>query len=84
MGEPGTVLLVEALRLAVVLSVPVAVAALVSGLLSGLLQNLTAWNDTTLTHTPRLAAVVVAWVLTGPWVARELGAFAARAWGAGV
>lgn len=83
MAEPGTTLLFEALRLAAVLSAPVAVAALVSGLLAGLLQNLTAWNDAALTHTPRVVAVVLAWVLTGPWVARELSTFAARAWSGG-
>lgn len=58
MGEPGTALLFEGLRLAVVLSVPVAVAALLSGLLAGLVQNFTAWSDAALTYAPRVAAVV--------------------------
>lgn len=76
-----TPLLLEALRLAAVLAVPVALASLLAGLLTGVLQSLTSWSDAALAYPPRLAAVAVAWVLTGPWVARELTAFAARAWG---
>jgi flagellar biosynthetic protein FliQ len=73
--------LIEGLRLAGVLAVPVALAAVLAGVLSGLLQRFTAWSDATLAYVPRLAAVVLAWVATGPWVARALVAFAERAWG---
>ena len=82
MGETTSLpLLMDGLRLAAVLATPVALAALLSGLLTGLLQSLTAWSDAALSYVPRLTAVAVAWTLTGPWVARELTAFAARAWG---
>ncbi|MCK6572872.1 flagellar biosynthetic protein FliQ [Myxococcota bacterium] len=80
-GPPAVSLVSEALRLAAVLAVPVALAALLAGLLSGLLQRVTAWSDATLTYVPRLAAVGLAWALTGSWVARALVDFTTRAWG---
>jgi len=80
-GAPPVSLVYEALRLAAVLAVPVALAALLAGLLSGLLQRFTALSDATLAYVPRLAAVGLAWALTGPWVARALMDFTARAWG---
>ncbi len=81
MPETGPSLLVEALRLAAVLAVPVALAAVLAGVFSGLLQRFTAWSDASLAYVPRLAAVVLAWVATGPWVARAVVAFTERAWG---
>ncbi|MCU0680893.1 MAG: type III secretion system export apparatus subunit SctS [Polyangiaceae bacterium] len=68
----------EALLLSVVVSLPaLAVAALV-GLLVAVVQAATQVQDQTIAHLPRLVAVVAALALLGPWMGRQLAAFAAR------
>ncbi|HEU4410715.1 MAG TPA: type III secretion system export apparatus subunit SctS [Polyangiaceae bacterium] len=68
----------EALLLSVVISLPaLAVAALV-GLLVAIVQAATQVQDQTIAHLPRLVAVVGALALLGPWMGRQLAAFAAR------
>lgn len=68
----------EALLLSVVISLPaLAVAALV-GLVVAILQAATQVQDQTIAHLPRLVAVVAALALLGPWMGRQLAAFAAR------
>jgi type III secretion HrpO family protein len=68
----------EALLLSVVISLPaLAVAALV-GLVVAILQAATQVQDQTIAHLPRLVAVVVTLALLGPWMGRQLAAFAAR------
>ena len=76
-------LLQEALRLVLRLSVPVTLAALAVSLLVATLQAVTQIQDPTLGHLPRLLAVVVGLSLLGPWMARELLAFAARGFAGG-
>ena len=68
----------EALVLAAAVSLPVIAVAAVVGLLVAALQAATQVQDVTLAHLPRLAAVAVALALLGPWMAREIGAFAER------
>jgi type III secretion HrpO family protein len=68
----------EALLLSVVISLPaLAVAALV-GLVVAILQAATQVQDQTIAHLPRLVAVVAALALLGPWMGRQLAAFASR------
>jgi type III secretion HrpO family protein len=68
----------EALLLVVAISLPaLAVAALV-GLLVAALQAASQVQDPTLAHLPRLLAVVAALALVGPWMGRQVSAFAER------
>ncbi|HLV20680.1 MAG TPA: flagellar biosynthetic protein FliQ, partial [Polyangiaceae bacterium] len=53
------------------------VAALV-GLLVGVLQAVTQIHDSAVSHLPKLLAVVLALVLSGPWIGGQVSAFALR------
>lgn len=76
---PGLVHLArEALLLTVVLSLPVVAVAALVGLVVAALQSATQIQDPTVAHLPRLLAVVVALLLLGPWMGRELMTFATR------
>jgi type III secretion HrpO family protein len=78
--EPATLvrLAQEALLLVVAASLPaLAVAALV-GLVVAALQAASQVQDPTLAHLPRLLAVVAALALVGPWMGRQVSAFAQR------
>lgn len=66
----------EALRkmlyLSTVLSLPVLCTALVVGLVIGLLQAITSIQEQTLSFVPKLIAIVVTFVVVGPWMMRLL------------
>jgi len=71
----------EALLLAVGVSLPlVAVAALV-GLFVAVVQAATQIQDITLAHLPRFLAVAVTLAALGPWMGRQIAAFALRVLG---
>lgn len=67
-----------ALVLGVLLSMPVLLAALLVGLVVGAFQSATQVQDPAVSHLPRLVAGGVALALAGPWMGRELAAFATR------
>lgn len=69
----------QALLLSVAVSLPVVVAAALVGLLMSALQALTQVGDTTVSHLPRFLVVAFVLVMLGPWMGREILAFAARA-----
>lgn len=50
------------------LSAPILVVSLVVGLLVSVFQAVTQLQETTLTFIPKIVAVVVVVVLTGPWM----------------
>jgi flagellar biosynthetic protein FliQ len=58
----------EALTVTVMLSAPLLSAALIVGLLVGLFQAATQINEQTLSFIPKLLAMVVALMMTGPWI----------------
>jgi flagellar biosynthetic protein FliQ len=64
----------EALRkmfyLSTLLSLPALGTALVVGLVIGLLQAITSIQEQTLSFVPKLIAIVVMFVLVGPWMMR--------------
>lgn len=66
----------EALRkmlyLSTVLSLPALGTALVVGLVIGLLQAITSIQEQTLSFVPKLIAIVVTFVVVGPWMMRLL------------
>ncbi len=78
MGEL-TALGQEALLLSVAVSLPVIGAAALVGLLVAVFQAATQVQDMTLAHLPRLVVVAIALATLGPWMGRQIAAFAARA-----
>ena len=66
----------EALLLALLLSAPPLAAALLTGLLTGLLQAVTGVQEQALGAVPRIAAVLLALAVAGPWMGGRLSAFA--------
>lgn len=58
----------EALLITVMLSAPLLLAALVTGVLIGMLQAATQINEMTLSFIPKLLALVVVLIATGPWM----------------
>lgn len=58
----------DALVMTVMLSAPLLLAALVTGLLIGLFQAATQINEQTLSFIPKLLAMVVVLMATGPWI----------------
>lgn len=76
---PATTLLFyakEALFLAAAVSLPVIAIAGVVGLVVASFQAATQVQDATLAHLPRFLAVAVALTVAGPWMARQIAAFA--------
>jgi len=71
----------EALVLAVGVSLPVVAAAALVGLLVALIQSFTQLHDSSLSHLPRLLAVVATLAALGPWMGRQVAAFALRVFG---
>jgi flagellar biosynthetic protein FliQ len=66
----------NALLLALALSLPVVAVAALVGFVVATLQAATQIQDSTVSHLPRLLAVVAALAVLGPWMGREIGAFA--------
>ena len=66
----------EAIVLALLLSGPPLGAALLVGLLTGVAQAVTQVQEPALGVVPRLAAVLGALVLSGPWIGARLVRFA--------
>ena len=68
----------EALLLSLLLSAPALGAALLVGLVTGLLQAATQLQEHALGAVPRIAAVMAALVVAGPWIGSRLARFAAE------
>jgi flagellar biosynthetic protein FliQ len=58
------------LYLSTILSLPVLGAALIVGLIIGLLQAITSIQEQTLSFVPKLLAIVLTFVIFGPWMLR--------------
>lgn len=74
---PETVLTLgrEALEMTLLLAAPLLLTALVVGLAVSILQAATQLNEMTLAFVPKLAAIVTALVVAGPWMLASLVAF---------
>jgi flagellar biosynthesis protein FliQ len=68
----------EALLLSVAVALPVVAIAALVGLVVAVLQAATQVQDVTIAHLPRFLAVAVALAVLGPWMGRQIAAFAAR------
>ncbi|HYG68082.1 MAG TPA: flagellar biosynthetic protein FliQ [Anaeromyxobacteraceae bacterium] len=69
----------EALVLVLLVSAPPLGAALLVGLVTGVLQAATQVQEPTVGVVPRLAAVLGALLLAGPWIGARVVRFAAQA-----
>lgn len=74
---PETVLSIgkDALWLAVLLAAPLLLSALAVGLLIGIFQAATQIQEMTLSFIPKLLALVVALLVTGPWMLQVVVTF---------
>jgi flagellar biosynthesis protein FliQ len=68
----------EALLLMAAVSLPVLAVAAIVGAVVAAFQAASQIQDPTIAHLPRLLAVLAALALLGPWMAREIAAFAER------
>lgn len=83
MGYDDLVVLAQqALLLSVAVSLPAVVAAALVGLAMSALQAVTQLGDTTVSHLPRFLVVAFVLVMLGPWMGKEILAFATRAFAA--
>jgi len=65
----------ESLTVTVMLAAPLLLAALVTGVLVGVLQAATQINEMTLSFIPKLLALVVTLLATGPWMLQLLTSY---------
>ena len=68
----------QAVILAVLVSLPVVGVAAIVGLLVAAVQAAAQVQDPTLSHLPRLLAVIAALVVAGPWMGHQIAGFAER------
>ena len=68
----------QALLLSIAVVLPVLAVAAIVGLVVAAFQAASQVQDPTLSHLPRLLAVVAALVVMGPWMGAQIGAFAQR------
>lgn len=66
----------EALILMIVCSLPPVGASLLAGLVAALFQATTQIQEGVLSAVPKLLAAVVALIIAGPWIGRQLTRFA--------
>jgi flagellar biosynthesis protein FliQ len=69
----------QALLLMIAVSLPVLAVAALVGLIVAAFQAASQIQDPTLSHLPRVITVIAALALLGPWMGREVAAFAQRA-----
>lgn len=69
----------QALILAVLVSLPIVGIAALVGLLVAAVQAAAQVQDPTLSHLPRMLAVVAGLVALGPWMGHQIAGFAERA-----
>jgi len=68
----------QALVLAALVSLPVVAVAALVGLLVAAVQAAAQVQDPTLSHLPRMLAVIAALVVAGPWMGHQIAGFAER------
>jgi flagellar biosynthetic protein FliQ len=68
----------EAVMLMLVLGAPVLLTGLIVGLIVSVLQAATQVQELTLSFVPKIVAMLLAAVITGPWVVERLVEFSRR------
>jgi type III secretion HrpO family protein len=69
----------QALLLAALVSLPVVAVAAIVGLVVAAVQAAAQIQDPTISHLPRILAVIAALAAVGPWMGHQIAAFAERA-----
>ena len=72
---------VEALELGLKVALPILVVALVIGLLISVFQAVTQIQEQTLVFVPKILALVVVMVVTGPWMLEQMLAYTQELYG---
>ena len=72
---------VEALELGLKVALPILVVALVIGLLISVFQAVTQIQEQTLVFVPKILALVVVMVVTGPWMLEQMLAYTHELYG---
>lgn len=62
----------EALKVTIFLAAPMLIVALVVGIAVSLMQAVTQINEATLTFIPKIVAIAIVLVVTGPWMIETL------------
>ena len=73
----------QAVLLSLAVALPVLAVAAAVGLVVAVLQAAAQVQDPTLAHLPRVVAVAAALAVLGPWMGREVAAFAIRVFSGG-
>jgi flagellar biosynthetic protein FliQ len=73
----------QALWIVLAVSLPVLGAAAIVSLVAAAFQAASQIQDPTLSHLPRLLAVLAALAIAGPWMAHQVAAFAEQMFAAG-
>jgi flagellar biosynthesis protein FliQ len=68
----------EALMLVIALSLPIVAVAALVGLLVAAFQAASQIQDPTISHLPRLLAVIAALALLGPYIGHQISVYAER------
>lgn len=67
----------EALKTALYLSAPILLVAMLVGIAVSMLQAITQINEATLTFIPKIVAIAIVIVITGPWMLELLTTYTA-------
>ena len=82
MNAPEAIDLVkQAVMLMLAVSAPILLTGLIVGLIVSILQALTQVQELTLSFVPKIIAMLLAIVITGPWVLEKLVDFGRRMFG---
>lgn len=71
----------QGMTVALMVSAPVFIVALVVGMLVSIFQAVTSINDQTLTFVPKILAIALVLILTGPWLSSILVGWSADLFG---
>lgn len=67
----------EAIWTTVLIALPMLLSALITGLVVSILQAVTQINEATLTFIPKILAIVIMIVVTGPWMVQVMTSYTA-------
>jgi flagellar biosynthetic protein FliQ len=76
-----TSLLVDMMGITIKVGMPLLLAALIVGLLISIFQAATQIQEQTLSFIPKIAALVVVLIVTGPWMLNTITDWTSNLWG---
>jgi flagellar biosynthetic protein FliQ len=81
--EEAITLVRQTLLLSMLIAAPMLGVGLIVGVIISLLQTITQIQEQTLTFVPKIAAMVCAAIVLGPWIGQQLMAYAAAMFATG-